>query len=1070
MSGPNPSPSRVEFPTTSYLLVTCFEARMAVVHTGRVLAHVCLGKSGCGDVALAPVRGPGALAVSSSGWLAIAPKASSTITVRRLPTADAPAAPPAAGLLGGESAAFTCTHDAHGRAISSMCFAGPSQLVSASRDAIVVHLLSASKAMNARVISVEQGSVEAMAADETGAAVAAACGTACLVFDLVLGRCSHRLEGHRAAVSAVCFLPHAPTCIATAAEDKALRVWDVRGKGKLLCELSSLSGDALTAVAADPNHPRIAVGDAGGSVRLVDVSDAARARALPATDVGRLVRRAYPMTGSAGASQGDEASEAKPRVVRAGGTAATRREPSSTAAGASGGGWGAVAPPALGVAGNGIALLAFTASPPPLGRSTLSLLSANAVPHLIVGTPAALSILDARSFDLGACFPLGLATTGGAEVKRLAAAHHPQAAAATTQAYITSTRASASVSGADEVEIGGVERELSVLSVGEITGSALVFASYCPPTDDAADNVDAVVAIGGAFTPSAVAIALRCRPSAGNSSLEADARDEVSNGVHGVAHTDGDVAWIDDTGGELDGDVLDYADESEHLCSIFPTEDLDDSSPLRYMPTSSSSSPSSSSTAGRSAATAARLLPGKKSSVVKNLPVTFHRTVRSSGYGAGPPPPRLFGGGPSTRAARSARAKKAGAGGGGGGGGVGSLAISAYPMNASPPSVLATPPVPGEASVHATAALRVAFAPDGSRLATAGADGTARCLKLPLSKHRGAGTDLVGHDGPVLDVRWSHDGRWMLTASTDRSAMLWPSGRPDAVLRIRYQTRSPPATAARAAGKSLTPADAPMPLAGEVRAARLMHLDRLIFLAEGSRARVYAYSIPDEKDRDDIARLRQMAAGGSYKCRACYTSQSQSITDAAVTNGFVSHIAVLATSAKSIEVLDLAPAAPRVVRRILDAHDRAPHCVSLAADACGGVAHPSGAYELFATSSSAGGPADQISGGIVKLWDLRARGCCRTLSSHSAGSTSGGAGLAGPACAFSPCLRYLAVGSDDRAAYVYDIGTGAVVERLRGGHSGAVSGVAWHPSVPRLATCGYDGHVRLWTPESSMSR
>ena len=75
-------------------------------------------------------------------------------------------------------------------------------------------------------------------------------------------------------------------------------MWEVRGKGKLLCELSSLSGDALTAVAADPNHPRIAVGDAGGSVRLVDVSDAARARALPATDVGRLVRRAYPMSRS----------------------------------------------------------------------------------------------------------------------------------------------------------------------------------------------------------------------------------------------------------------------------------------------------------------------------------------------------------------------------------------------------------------------------------------------------------------------------------------------------------------------------------------------------------------------------------------------------------------------------------------------------------------------------------------------------------------------------------------------------------------------------------------------------
>ena len=378
-----------------------------------------------------------------------------------------------------------------------------------------------------------------------------------------------------------------------------------------------------------------------------------------------------------------------------------------------------------------------------------------------------------------------------------------------------------------------------MLSVGEVTGSALVFAAHCPPAGGAED-VDAFVAVGGAFTQSTIALALRLRPA------NAPSTDSPSPPRAG-----GMDSHVQDTS-YFDQDVS----EDAMLCSIFPSTSLAEDSPLRTPPPRSNSA--SNTSESRSAAMAARLTPGKKGAVVKNMPVTFHKSVKSSGYGAGPPPPPLFGGGPSTRAARAARTKHSGGSRTAGGA---AASATAYPVGGPPPSQLATPPATGEAPVHASAALRLAFAPDGSRLATAGADGTARCLKLPLSKHRGAGTDLIGHDGPVLDVRWSHDGRWLITASSDRSAMLWPAGHSEAALRIRYQTRSPPAVAARAAGKTLAPSAAPAPLSGEVRAARLMHLDRLVFLAEGSRARVYSYNLPDARDRDDIARLRQMAAG-----------------------------------------------------------------------------------------------------------------------------------------------------------------------------------------------------------------
>ena len=62
--------------------------------------------------------------------------------------------------------------------------------------------------------------------------------------------------------------------------------------------------------------------------------------------------------------------------------------------------------------------------------------------------------------------------------------------------------------------------------------------------------------------------------------------------------------------------------------------------------------------------------------------------------------------------------------------------------------------------------------------------------------------------------------------------------------------------------------------------------------------------------------------------------------------------------------------------------------------------------------------------------------------------------------ALSPCLRFVATGSEDRSAYLYDARTGGLLERMR--HSEAVTDVAFSPLFPQLATCALDGTVRFY--------
>jgi len=69
---------------------------------------------------------------------------------------------------------------------------------------------------------------------------------------------------------------------------------------------------------------------------------------------------------------------------------------------------------------------------------------------------------------------------------------------------------------------------------------------------------------------------------------------------------------------------------------------------------------------------------------------------------------------------------------------------------------------------HADRVLDVAMSADGTRIATAGADGTAR-----LWSASGRGLYVLHHRGPVDRVLFSPDGHLLATASRDEMARLW---------------------------------------------------------------------------------------------------------------------------------------------------------------------------------------------------------------------------------------------------------------------------------------------------------
>ena len=231
--------------------------------------------------------------------------------------------------------------------------------------------------------------------------------------------------------------------------------------------------------------------------------------------------------------------------------------------------------------------------------------------------------------------------------------------------------------------------------------------------------------------------------------------------------------------------------------SLFPTRPLSKDSSLR----NSDFKTKTNTTPGK------KLMSlKKKNRKTMNQPVTFHRNIRSSGYGSKAPVMSLHGkkkkrpskyrnshntnSNTNTNNTTSNNVT-----------GSSHLSNELYPMNCSIPTrhqiahQIAMDGPHCKESLHGGPVLKIQYTRDASYIASCSADRTCTSMRLPCSrytdeKHRSV---HLGHDGPVHSIDWSHNSQsqLLLTASTDGTARMWERGRSDAVLTFdRWQKSS----------------------------------------------------------------------------------------------------------------------------------------------------------------------------------------------------------------------------------------------------------------------------------------
>lgn len=423
-------------------------------------------------------------------------------------------------------------------------------------------------------------------------------------------------------------------------------------------------------------------------------------------------------------------------------------------------------------------------------------------------------------------------------------------------------------------------------------------------------------------------------------------------------------------------------------------------------------------------------------------PVTFHSSIRSSGYGSALPPIPLGG---RTKKPTSKMVKKKRQS---------MSTCQEYPMQCSILSEYQPNNQLPRDALHVGPIYAIKYSPNGKLLSIGANDKGAYSLNLPFSKYMGDGKAFQGHESAVQTTGFSHRHDLLVTSAKDNSVRVWHPSSDDPLLIFEQQPKLPKSTAQTPRTRrrsSISKTTMPSTIAtGHTSDASFYYLDKFVVSSYSNRLTLYHYQVDlkQKQKKKSVVTIRELQsqhlARQKFKIAASFeVPDLKQINSLTCNNSFLTHLIICAGSNKNIYVYDAST--NKIVCTFKDAHDRAPHTVRLPSTS-DHVSHPPNCYDVLLSAAS---------DSTVHLWDIRMRKLGMRFGTHTNRVHKVGVG-------FSPCMRFVAVGSEDKNCYIYDVRKGTCMEKLQG-HQDVVSSIDYHPIYPQLATASYDGTIRFYT-------
>jgi WD40 repeat protein len=335
---------------------------------------------------------------------------------------------------------------------------------------------------------------------------------------------------------------------------------------------------------------------------------------------------------------------------------------------------------------------------------------------------------------------------------------------------------------------------------------------------------------------------------------------------------------------------------------------------------------------------------------------------------------------------------------------------------------------------HTSAVFSVAFSPDGSLLATASQDGTAKLWDA----RSGSLVRSLGHDGSVKGVTFSPDGSQVATASEDGSAKLWDARSGKALFTLRKQWLPKNAVAFSPEGARLVAATANGSLeAWDTRSGA----EDLSFACNTS-------------DAGDVGALAFSPDGARLVTASTFTRvwDVRSGTKLTQILGADGKPAVAwSPDGTRLAMATWEPNATedRWLARILN-----PQSGSVLLDLRG----HSGQVDGISFSPDGSRIATASTDETAKVWDARTGNLVATLRGHERAVT---------AVAFSPDGHRLATAASDGTAKIWDAHSGEE-PFARSVQEVSSYSIAYSPDGARLVSCSNDGTTKIWDANSGV--